>query len=41
MDSDNQSIYQQLMNNTPGVLDLLLQEGGEALLDKEILEMRD
>jgi hypothetical protein len=38
---ENLSIYQQLMRPTANIIDLLMGEGGEAMLDKEILKMRD
>lgn len=38
---ENLSIYQQLMRPTADFLDQLMGEGGEAMLDKEILKMRD
>jgi hypothetical protein len=42
MSSDESlTIYQQLLRPTADFLDLLMGEGGEAMLDKEILRMRD
>lgn len=38
---ENISIYQQLMKPTKDIIELLMGEGGEAMLDKEILKMRD
>jgi hypothetical protein len=38
---ENLSIYQQLLRPTADFIDKLMGEGGEAMLDKEILKMRD
>lgn len=38
---DSRTIYQQLISPTADFIDMLMGEGGEAMLDREILKMRD
>jgi hypothetical protein len=37
----NKSIYEQLQEPTSALIDRLMSEDGEAMLDKEILQMRE
>ena len=41
MNDDHMSIYQQLLQPNNAIIDLLMGEGGEAMLNQEILKMKD